>query len=311
MDKKHVIMIHVSPHEIDQYQTFIHNLRNSLDYVPKKALEELIFIPYLNLSSSLYNWNKSWVEPNFFTNKFNKLNKIIESKIKVSSDIVTHSDPNDKILGALSYKAKYIKQYRDKAKSFIWFDCDLWFPPTLLVTLVTAYQNVRDTARMAYDDDKFIITPEIVKLWDNTWDVLVNENFLMRAPSHEAYYNFDPYTIFTIDDRIPELQENNENTKFASGWGNLLSSNIFDEISLDGLGHYGVDDTFIMFAMDKLKQQGKNYKQFILRNVVVTENNLHKEDFYGNLIAKQEGCKLKEDFRRESEINMINKLNEL
>lgn len=302
---KHIIMIHVSPYEIDQYQTFIYRLRENLSYLNKQYLDELLFIPYLNLSNYIYNWSKSWLSPEFFSNKFHKLNKIINDKIEVKGDVVTYGDYNYEIQGALSYKAEYIKKYKPIAKSFIWFDCDLWFPSDLLITLIHGYENAK------LINDKFIITPEIIKLWDNTWDPLVNENFINKNPSHEYYYNFNPYELDKIENVLPELQENIGYIKFASGWGNLLSVNIFDEISLDGLGHYGVDDTFIMFAIDKLKKQGKNYKQYILRNIIVTENNLYKEDFYNNVVEKQQSCKLKEELRKESEINMINKLKQL
>lgn len=296
-------MIHVSPYEIDQYQTFVYRLRGSLSYLSKQYLDELLFIPCLNLNNYLYNWNKSWLNSEFFSNKFHKLNKVISNKIKVEENIINNH--NREIQGALSYKAKFIEKYKFIAKSFIWFDCDLCFPFDLLITLIHGYENVK------LINDKFIITPEIIKLWDNTWDPLVNENFIHRAPSHESYYNFDPYELEKIENILPELHENTGYTKFASGWGNLLSVNIFDEISLDGLGHYGVDDTFIMFAIDKLKKQGKDYKQYILRNIVVTENNLYKEDFYNNVIEKQYGCKLKEELRKESEINMVTKLKNL
>ena len=304
--KKHVIMIHVSPYEIDQYQTFIHQLRENLEFISKENLNELIFIPYLNLSNYIYNWNKCFLTPEFFTTKFNKLNKIISDKIEVNSNVVTYSDGNYEIQGALSYKAEYIKKYKHQAKSFIWFDCDLWFPPELILTLIHSYNNA------ILISNKFIITPEIIKLWDNTWDIIVNKNFINNIPSHEFYNNFIPYDLRKIDNLMPELHENIEYTKFASGWGNLLSVDIFDDkISLDGLGHYGVDDTYIMYAIDKLKKQGENYKQYILRNIVVMENNIYKENFYDNVLTKQILCKLKEDLRKESEINMINKLKQL
>lgn len=295
---KHVIMIHVSPYEIDQYQTFVQQLRKNIELIDN--LDELLFVPYLNLSSYLYNWDKSWLKPEYFTNKFNKLNKIISDEIDT---VVIHNKFDNKILGALSYKTEYIKKYKSIAKSFIWFDCDLWFPSNLLLGLIDSYEAVKESGY------EFIITPEIVKLWDNTWDVLVNEKYINNVPSHEDYYNFDPYKL--IYSSPPELYENLSNVKFASGWGNLLSAGLFDKISLDNLGHYGIDDTFVMFAMDKLNQKEKenNYRQFILRNIVVTENNLYKDNYIDEtIVVRQEGSKTKEQLRQESEINMINKL---
>ena len=36
-----------------------------------------------------------------------------------------------------------------------------------------------------------IITPEIVKIWDDTWDCIVNENFLDKKVNYQK--NNDPY----------------------------------------------------------------------------------------------------------------------
>ena len=41
------------------------------------------------------------------------------------------------------------------------------------------------------DDKHAIITPEIVKVWDNTWDCLVNENFLDKPNDYQKTNN--PY----------------------------------------------------------------------------------------------------------------------
>ena len=253
---KNVIMIHVSPHEIDQYQTFIYHLRRSLDIIPEQDRKDLLFIPYLNLSSYLYNWNKSWIQPEFFKNKFKVLNKIIEQKIEVGPQIVVSEGFSGKILGALSYKAEYIKKYKSQASTFIWFDCDVWFSEYLLITLIEAQNRILPGI-------KYVITPEIVRLWDTTWDIITNEQYLNREANHETYFSFDPFTLSDNTEQTPELVENTGGVKFASGWGNMLSSNLFDDISLEGLGHYGVDDTFIMNAMDILRSKGQNYKQYI------------------------------------------------
>ena len=53
---KYHISVHISPYEIDNYQTFIHQLRRNLNYTEGC---DIIFTPMLNLSPYFYNWNKS------------------------------------------------------------------------------------------------------------------------------------------------------------------------------------------------------------------------------------------------------------
>ena len=110
-----------------------------------------------------------------------------------------------------------------------------------------------------------------------------------------------------------KLIENLHYFKFASGWCNLLSSNIFKEyINFnDNLGHYGIDDTFIMYSLDIYKKKGHDIKQFIIENLIVTENNKFKISLYNNLVKQKENIKLKEDFRKESEKGMMQELNKL
>ena len=75
---KYHISIHLSPYEIDNYQLFIHQLRRNINYVSDK---EIIFNPCLNLSNYFYNWKDSILKSEFFANKFNELNKIIQDEI--------------------------------------------------------------------------------------------------------------------------------------------------------------------------------------------------------------------------------------
>jgi hypothetical protein len=293
---KYHISIHISPYEIDNYQLFIHQLRRNLNYIDN----EIIFNPYLNLSNYFYDWDNSVLKSDFFINKFNELNKIVENQVTLDSVI----NFDNKILGALSYKREFISKYKNQVDAFIWFDSDMIFPDDLLFYLINSFESI--------NQEYCIITPQITKLWDNTWDILVNEKYINQYPNHDNYFNFDGYKLYNQPE-VKELIENNHYTKFASGWGNLLSSGLFKKyISFtDSLGHYGIDDTFIMYAIDLYKQKGNNIKQFIVNNLVVIENNKFKISSYDNLIYKNKNIKTKEDFRQESENKMIIQLNKI
>jgi len=293
---KYHISIHISPYEIDNYQLFIHQLRRNLNYINS----EIIFNPYLNLSNYFYDWNNSILKSDFFINKFNELNKIVENQVILDSVI----NFDDKVLGALSYKREFISKYKNQVDAFIWFDSDMIFPDDLLFYLINSFESI--------NQEYCIITPQITKLWDNTWDIIVNQKYINQYPNHENYFNFDGYELYNQFE-TKELIENGQYTKFASGWGNLLSSGLFKKyISFtDSLGHYGIDDTFIMYAVDLYKHKGNNIKQFIINNLVVIENNKFKISSYDNLVYKNKNIKSKEDFRQESEKEMIEQLNKI
>jgi hypothetical protein len=293
---KYHISIHITPYEIDNYQLFIHQLRRNLNYIDNK----IIFNPCLNLSNYFYDWKNSILKSDFFIHKFNELNKIVSNKTIL--DPIINFDNN--ILGALSYKKFFLEKYKNQTDAFIWFDSDLIFPDDTIFNLITSFESVNHL--------NCIITPQIPKLWDNTWDVLVNGQYVNNIPSHDIYFNFDGYDLYPLTEE-KQLIENNSYTKFASGWGNLLSSNLFKEyISFtESFGHYGIDDTFIMYVVDLYKKKGHNIKQFIIQNLIVTENHKFKISSYDTLIQKNKNIKSKEDFRLESEKTMINELNKI
>lgn len=289
MNKYH-ISIHIGPHEIDNYQLFINQLRRNLNYVNN----EIIFNPMLNLSHYFYDWDKSVLKDTFFINKFNELNKIVEDKVILVPIINFDND----VLGAFSYKRRFIDKYKNQVNAFIWFDSDLIFSDDLLYYLINTFEMV--------NSKHCIITPQIVKMWDNTWDVIVNDKYINQQPSHESYFNFDGYGLYN-NNQEKEIIENISHTKFGAGWGNLLSSDLFkDYIHFnENFSHYGVDDTFIMYAVDIFKNKGHNIKQFIINNLIVTENNKFKLSFYNDLINKKSNIRTKDEFRQKSEKEMM------
>jgi hypothetical protein len=293
---KYHISIHISPYEIDNYQLFIHQLRRNLNYIDS----EIVFNPCLNLSNYFYDWDNSVLKSDFFINKFNELNKIVSEKTILDSNV----NFNNEILGALSYKREFIQKYKDQIDAFIWFDSDIIFPDDTLFMLINSFEQVYP--------ETCIISPQIPRLWDTTWDVIVNDKYMDISPSHENYLNFDGYDLYSqLDEK--QLIENTSNTKFAAGWCTLLSSDLFKKYIKfsENLGHYGIDDTFIMYAVDIYKQKGNNIKQFIINNLVIAENNKFKMSPYVNLVKQNKNIKLKEDFRKESEQGMILELNKI
>ena len=296
---KYHISVHISPYEIDNYQTFIHQLRRNLNYTEGC---DIIFTPMLNLSPYFYNWNKSTLSKDFFIDKFKSLNDIVSSKCNLFEFI----NEEEKILGAFSYKTMFLKEFKNKVDAFIWFDSDMIFPDNTISSLISAYESV--------EDKHCIITPQIHRLWDETWDVLVNEDYMGVKASHANYFGFDSYSLFKIKDRDLSVIKNENRFKFGAGWCNLLSSDLFkDYIDFTyNLGHYGPDDTFIMYLLDYYKfNKNKNINQYIIKNLVITENYKYSINPYDTLIEKNQNIKSKKDFTNEvtTEINkVINKV---
>ena len=296
---KYHVSIHISPYEIDNYQTFIHQLRRNLNYID----DEIIFSPYLNLSTYFYDWRNSKLKSDFFVNRFNELNNIVKDECELDSTV----NYDDKILGAFSYKTMFLNKYKDEVDAFIWFDSDMIFLDNTIHMLIASHK--------ADDMSKYcIVTPQIHRLWDTTWDVLVNKDYINTPASHDNYFGFDGYSLYKSNDEDIFLDTNKQRFKFASGWCNLLSANLFRDL-IDftyDLGHYGPDDTFIMNLLDYYKfNKGKDISQYIVRNVVVTENYKHSLNQYKDYITKNDNIKTKEEFTNEVKQAVGKRLNEI
>ena len=294
---KYHISIHISPYEIDNYQTFIHQLRRNLSYID----DEIIFSPFLNLSKYFYNWEDSTLDPSYFVNRFNELNNIVKEYCQLEE----HVNFEELILGAFSYKTMFLEQYKNKVDAFIWFDSDMIFPDNTIHMLIASHK--------ADDMSKYcIVTPQIHRLWDTTWDVLVNKDYINIPASHDNYFGFDGYSLYKRNDEDVFLDTNKQRFKFASGWCNLLSANLFRDL-IDftyDLGHYGPDDTFIMNLLDYYKfNKGKDINQYIVRGVVVTENYKHSLNQYKDYITKNDNIKTKEEFAGEVNQAVSKRLN--
>jgi hypothetical protein len=122
-----------------------------------------------------------------------------------------------------------------------------------------------------------IITPEFVRIWDETWDCLVNENFINEKVGYEKLA--DPYECSGIKgdvgiEKVDYTDSPLSRFKFAGGWFTCISGRLLRKIGIpESFGHYGYEDSFIMVASEKLMREGKeDIQQFKLKNVVVCEN---------------------------------------
>jgi hypothetical protein len=215
----------------------------------------------------------------------------------------------DEILGAFSNKIYAHKECID-ATHFIWLDTDICFDDKILYYMEASIDRLKQTDG---DVDKYFVTPEIVKYWDTTWDCLVNSNYLDKPLDYCKTNNpfaesgevgdVELETVFNDVSGQPK-------TKFGAGWFTLLSKPLLDRIPLpESMGHYGPDDTFLMWAIEKLNQIGANIYQFKLKNYIVCENYIYRNrkhyDSIINRIDRKEELKQIAHSAFQTEINNV------
>jgi hypothetical protein len=138
------------------------------------------------------------------------------------------------------------------------------------------------TYQLSELDEYSIIVPQVTRMWDNTWDVIVNDQYLMEEPSHQNYFNRDPYLLYRPD----HVQLSPIDTFKFAGWGTCFKTKLREIVDIpDPLGSYGVDDTFIASACTILKSKGVKVQQYVLDGEIIIENNKYRYNPYKDYLV--------------------------
>jgi len=290
------------PYEIDELENTLNQLRRASYYLSGNNEWELDVS--LGLSDTLVNWDTSRIPKEYFTDRFVNLAKSIDwckGNFYVSSDDIN---------GCVSQRRYSLNKHTD-ADYFIWLDTDIIFDERTLSYLETSMDVAKNITPYS------IITPEIVRVWDNTWDCIVNEQFLNKPLDYQK--TNDPYQDSGIKGEISIESVNNVNSpqsrfKFAGGWMTCLSAELVRKIGVpEGLGHYGYEDTFIMMVSELLTRSNTiNIQQLKIKNLVVCENYKYRDNsFYKSFLSvndkRQEYLEVSENFA-ETEIKNLQKI---
>ncbi len=216
------------------------------------------------LSDELTNWEESSLPKDYIWQRTAELCKKYLGWCEYELKIETESD----ILGCVSQRRYSLKNNPD-ADFFIWLDCDFIFKDTTLFYITSAYQMVNEAGL-----DNIVVTPQFVRQWDTTWDVIVNESFWNKQLDYELISD-------VYEDTIPQLENVNvkelETFKFAGGWFTLISAELLKKIGVpDSLGHYGLEDTFVIECAKIMKSKGEPVSQFIIENLIIGESYIHR-----------------------------------
>jgi hypothetical protein len=258
------------PYEIDELENTLTQLRRASYYIDQKNIEWVVDVT-MSVSSDLVNWKKSSLPKSYFEDKLLKLSGQQDWGVK-------YFKTSEVINGCVSQRRASLLQHED-ADYFIWLDTDIIFEERTLSYIQNAIKTV--SSQTPYS----VITPEIVKVWDNTWDCLVNEQFLDKPLNYQK--TNDPYKDsgvkgdVTIEPVINGFQ-GQPRMKFGGGWFTCISGKLLRRIGVpESFGHYGYEDTFVMWASEKLIQlKNEDIKQFKLKNLVVCENYKYRSNYH-------------------------------
>jgi hypothetical protein len=251
------IKMHYMPWEVDFALLQFMQLKKSSQHLSD---DKIYFHIGLNLSSYIIDWDKSKLPKEYFINKFNVTLKMLDWAEEVK---VTTYD-GDELWGAMDLEKTQIDSKIDYYMSV----CpDMWFHEYTLFYIIEAAKQIKDKY--------FIVTPEIHKMWDWTWDELVNENY-----KDLPYEDWNKSDIFEVQSRVlgePYIQAT---TRFKyAGWFDLYSKDFIELIPVpDDWKGYGPWDYYSMLVSDIAVKNNIDIKEYVLRNQIVCEYHPDKDD---------------------------------
>jgi hypothetical protein len=289
---KGVITIFVMPQELEDFALTLNMLKRNSVFLDD-ICEYHVDIT-LCLSDELTDWENTKLPKKYIEDRTKELCQKYLGWCTYSLII----ERGNEIIGCLSHRRRSLKN-NPNADFFIWLDTDILFKDTTLYYATHAYKMVKEAGLKM-----FVITPEFVRQWDNTWDVIVNKEHLNNPLNYyldaNIYYDCLPQLNPIEVKEIPQL-------KFAGGWFTLISNELLTKVGVpESFGHYGPDDTFIMICGEIMKQKQMIVSQFIMENMIAGENHKRANSTVKDFIASKNR---KDEFRKIAEDNWEREIN--
>lgn len=247
-----ILSIHIFPEELVEYKRLMSSLNRASYYV--KDIKQFKLLTTLNINETLTKNDGSF--PNVI-NSFRKINK--ESQFQYDEQIKS----NKTFLGVNEHRNHTI-EHTTQSDAIVFLDSDIYFNSEIL-------SHIENTNAILSDKhDYYIITPNVVRLWDSTWDCIVHESFKDKPLNYYKSVNCDLIENYNFGkvQLIP-----NNTFKWGGGWFNCISAGLLKKIKIPNTFRgYGPDDTYIMQCCKIMKANNYDVQQYILENMVVCES---------------------------------------
>jgi hypothetical protein len=281
--RRTLVVTHVMPLELEMFERFIIYYKEGFKYLDPSTDDVTMYVT-LNLNPKLTDWENSELKPQWFIDKFTKSMEGIRSYLQIVVD--------DSLWGTTQQKREVIELDYDQ---FIFVDPDISVHEQQLKLQLMASEQL---------SGPFIISPNIPKWWDGSWDVIVHPNFknreIQQFRTKESWDN-------TFTQSVDEVTlEPLRVFKFGCGMHTLYSKEFWKTVGIPNeFGGYGSEDTYAMFASVIARKMGIDVRQYVLNGLYITEDKdeEHREPSYKTKIKvfdlKHDGKKYSNDIMGE------------
>lgn len=298
------LIYHLMPWEIDYALLSFTQLKKSKYYIPDNV--EVIIDTTLNLSSHLIDWDETKLPKQYFIEKYNTISLLLsdyDHNKKIYDDT--------QLYGCLDLVRE---SYDNDIDYYVAICPDMYFHEHLLTYLIQAAQEV--------SNEYFVITPQICRLWDETWEILTHPKFAVGP--HYGWQN--TIDIFDVDYFLRTAADPVKLTPIAqhkwAGWFDLYSKKFYEDmvtVPKDWVG-YGAWDAYGMAVTTYARQRGYDFQQYRLDGQIVFEYGVGPlrndtingfSNYYKNLIVCKDVSEQRDAFNSNLNRYIQDKINEL
>jgi hypothetical protein len=249
---------HVMPWEVD----YCLLLFNTLSTAKMRTSNFFKIDIALNISDYHIDWNSSKLDKEYFIEKMEFYKRLLD----VFDEVNFHIYSGKENQGHLDLQKAVVRPENDY---YICICPDQIFDKSIL--------NIFEQSVNEIEEKYFIITPEIPKFWDVSWDIISNDHFNYLPKKSDGYsYEFlsiNRYEALDIINNNPIQLEKLTDFKFA-GWLDLYSKDLYEKlvpVPKDWVG-YGQWDLYAMLVLKNISLTNLpiSVSQYKLKNLITT-----------------------------------------
>jgi hypothetical protein len=277
------------PWEIDYALLTFTQLKKSKYFLPSDI--NIKIKSALNLSNSLINWEESKLPKEYFIEKYKTLSLLLKD---YQHDPFIY-EGNDS-WGHLNLQRDVIEPNTD---FYISICPDMYFSEYLLSYIAQAAKSI--------PNKYFILTPQICRMWDQSWEVLTHPKFAVGP-----HYGWEKTTdIFDVDYHLHTSEEEVNLTPINqlkwAGWFDLYSKEFYEDLVRipDEWKGYGGWDNYGLNICNYAKHIGLDFQQYRLNGQIIFEysigplrtDEIHGfSNYYKNLLVRKDVSEQREEF---------------
>lgn len=250
-----VVVIHVMPWEIEAYRTTMRTLEAGAALL--KEEDSISLDVAFSTSGGVVDWKNSKMPRDELIEQFHAINEGI--RWARGKRLVV--DETGRTLGCTDHRRRQLRR-AEPASTVVWLDPDIVFPPSAVPAMTECVRDVQD--------ELYILTPQLPRMWDDTWDSLVHPEFSREETGF--CHTFDTAGVYERAPlpstrcplrAIPEF-------KLAGGWLTAFSSGLLQLVGIpDSFKPYGEEDTYVMKVCTRMREAGWAVTQYVIEGLLV------------------------------------------